>query len=91
MDPIVGIVVFFVTTVAVSEELKKNDAELAQANKRIEQLEADFFRLAGSHSGVSARDLVNHENQEAEINALQSQIKLLEYKIDKQLQKENKK
>ena len=81
MDPIVGIVIFFATFVGLGEEIKKNDADLAQANKRIEQLESDFFRLAGSHAGVSARDVVNHESQENDIKSLQSQVDFLEQQL----------
>jgi len=84
MDVVVGIIVFFTAFVGLGEEIKNNDIELAQANKRIEQLESDFFRLAGSHAGVSARDLVNHEDHEAEIKSLQSQIEFLKHSLDKQ-------
>ena len=88
MDVVAVIIFIFTTTVGLNQELKR---EVDTLDAKIEQVDNNFLRLSGSHAATSARDIVNHENQEAEIERLSKEIESLNNKLNEYSTKINQK
>ena len=75
------VVVWFLSMVAMGEEIKKVDehnkvlqAYVARVDQDMSDLEDDLLVLQGAHSALHARSRVDHDRQQREIELLNKQI-----------------
>jgi len=64
------------------DDIAANQIEIIVMQTQIEDLSDQLLKLQSSHASVSARDKVNHDNQEELIQNLQRQIDNLKAKAD---------